>query len=80
MMCRWGDAVDCDVIIPAAYSCTRHERQARKAIDRCIAPLVNALNTAGPQTVASCCGHGRREGEIVLRDGRTLVVRLAEGK
>ena len=43
-------------------------------IDPCIAPLINALNNGGIRTVASCCGHGRRPGNIALTDGRELVI------
>ncbi len=43
-------------------------------IDGCMQPLVDALNNAGVETVASCCGHGRRPGNIALRDGRELII------
>lgn len=43
--------------------------------DPCIAPLVKALNDGDVPTVASCCGHGDRDGSIVLADGRELVIR-----
>lgn len=43
-------------------------------VDSCIAPLVRALNDAGMTTVASCCGHGRRPGNIALADGRECVL------
>lgn len=43
--------------------------------DPCIASLVAALNYGGIETVASCCGHGDRDGNIILKDGRELVVR-----
>lgn len=43
-------------------------------VDSCIAPLVQALNSAGIQTVASCCGHGHRPGSIILEDDRELIV------
>lgn len=42
--------------------------------DPCIAPLVQALNDAGLQTVASCCGHGHQPPSIALEDGRWVVV------
>ena len=42
--------------------------------DPCLAPLVRALNEGGINTVASCCGHGRRPGNIALADGRELVI------
>lgn len=43
-------------------------------VDDCIAPLVDALNHSGIRTVASCCGHGRVLGNIVLADGRELFI------
>ena len=43
-------------------------------IDRCIASIVSALNHNGIRTVASCCGHGKRPGNIALADGRELIV------
>lgn len=43
-------------------------------IDKCIAPIIEALNMCGVETVASCCGHGRRPGNIALRDGRELII------
>lgn len=42
--------------------------------DPCIAPLVKALNDAGIRTVASCCGHGQRPGNVMLADGRELII------
>lgn len=42
--------------------------------DPCLVPLVRALNDAGIRTVASCCGHGHRPGNIALADGRALVI------
>ena len=44
------------------------------AIDGCIAPVVEALNAAGLETIASCCGHGYRPGNIVLRDRREVMI------
>ncbi|GAG13766.1 unnamed protein product, partial [marine sediment metagenome] len=41
-------------------------------VDSCIAKIVQALNNFNIQTVASCCGHGNRPGNIVLADGREL--------
>src|SRR5690606_19708334 len=39
-----------------------------------IADLVSALNEAGIRTVASCSGDGHRPGNIMLADGRELVI------
>lgn len=46
-----------------------------KAIDFCIAPIVDALNKGGIATTGSCCGHGKSHGDILLADGRALVIR-----
>jgi hypothetical protein len=43
-------------------------------IDRCLASLVIALNAGGIETVACCCGHGNRWGNIMLADGRELII------
>lgn len=42
--------------------------------DPCLYSLIKALNIYGIRTVASCCGHGRRPGNIVLEDGRELII------
>lgn len=43
-------------------------------VDACIAPIVQALNDGGIETKASCCGHSRIPGRIMLQDGRDLVL------
>lgn len=45
-----------------------------QCIDFCIHHLVAALNAAGVETVASCCGHGVMDGRIDLKDGRVLTI------
>jgi hypothetical protein len=52
-----------------------------QGIDWCIHHIVAALNAGGIETVASCCGHGKQPGSIVLADGRELVIRsfVSEG-
>lgn len=59
-MCKQGDVVliEIDGVL--------------RDIDRCIAPLVLALNAAGTRTIASCCGHGKQPGAIALADGREI--------
>ena len=37
-------------------------------IDKCIHKLVAALNAGEVTTVASCCGHGKGDGAILLLD------------
>lgn len=44
-------------------------------IDYCISHIVAALNAGNIQTIASCCGHGKVDGNILLEDGREIVIR-----
>lgn len=73
-MCEWGTDVVLEVTIPASLSHTGEQRQKLVGIDACIAPIVKALNDAGITTVSSCCGHGKRPGNIALADGRELII------
>ena len=73
-LCKWGDCEQVDVIIPASHSSTGKDKPKTVPIDSCIAPIVIALNEAGVPTLASCCGHERGAGSIMLVDGRELVV------
>ena len=43
-------------------------------VDACIQPIIESLNVAGLVTIASCCGHGNRPGNIALADGREIIV------
>lgn len=65
-MCKWGTTRTITI-----YS-GGHSKKIE--VDACIIQLVQALNDAGIETVASCCGHGNSPGSIVLRDGRELIV------
>lgn len=58
-MCEHDDTVPLVVLIPADHSHTGEFRWASKPVDRCIAPIVQALNAAGIYTVNACCGHGK---------------------
>lgn len=73
-MCDHGTSILLEVFIPAHLSYTGEDRIATKGIDACIAPIVKALNDAGAATVASCCGHGHRPGNIALADGREIII------
>ena len=61
-MCKWG-TVTVVVLTKQVVE-----------IDSCISALVDALNYGGVETTASCCGHGKGPGSIVLADGRELVI------
>lgn len=39
-----------------------------------IADIVKALNDGGIKTIASCSGHGERNGNIALKDGREFII------
>jgi hypothetical protein len=73
-VCKYGSEVFLYVPIPAHLSHTGKFRWDWKAVDYCIAPLVQALNDAGIYTAGCCCGHGREDGNIILHDGRTLTI------
>jgi len=73
-MCAYGDTMAVRVRIAADLSCTGKPRWKRAQVDRCIAPLVAALQRGGIAMRSSCCGHGKGPGEILLEDGRRLVV------
>ena len=45
-----------------------------QGIDWCIHRIVTALNAGGVRTVASCCRHGEIKGNIILEDGRVLII------
>lgn len=49
-----------------------------RAIDKCIAKIVAALNAANITTVVSCCGHGKMDGEIHLEDGRQIIIKRGD--
>lgn len=74
-MCKYDDVVMLYVPIPAYLSYTGAFRWDYKGIDRCIAPIIEALNAGGVYTANSCCGHGEEDGTIHLHDGRILVVK-----
>lgn len=73
-MCNDHSNVLVEVTVPEWLSYTGEERRAKKGIDGCIAPLVEALNAVGLTTIASCCGHGHRPGNIALADGREIII------
>lgn len=74
-MCKWGQTVYVLVTKFEEDGIPGKNRKAIKSIDFCIAPIVEALNKGGIITVASCCGHGKSAGNIVLQDGRMLIIK-----
>lgn len=74
-MCKHGNTITLLVPIPAHLSYTGQFRWDYKAVDACIAPIVEVLNTARIYTSSCCCGHGATDGSILLHDGRELVIK-----
>ena len=67
-MCKWG--TETILMLPRANG-----KIEPVGVDSCIASIVKALNKAGIRTLASCCGHNKIDGSIILADGRELLVR-----
>lgn len=76
IMCKQGTSTPLPVRIPAHLSRMGKSCWDIKDVDSCIATIVQSLNACGVITVASCCGHGKRPGNIALADGRELVIVL----
>lgn len=79
-MCQHGETVRLRLKTLAAVSHTGADYWRDWDVDRCIAPIVGALQHAGIDMLGSCCGHGRTDGVILLADGRELVIRKAAGQ
>lgn len=69
------------ILICVEIMCQRYNTKTIKSskgkefeVDSCIADLVLLLNNNGFKTVASCCGHGIRPGNIALEDGREFFI------
>ena len=44
------------------------------SIDKCIASIVRVLEENGVRMLASCCGHGKADGHILLLDHTKLTI------
>ena len=73
-MCKWGTYRRVRVKLADDLSCTGKSRWRWIEIDKCIALLVEALQKAGIDMRHSCCGHGKGPGDIILQDGRVLII------
>lgn len=76
-MCEWGDSEDVDVVVPTHLSSTGEDKPRVFPVDRCMAPLVRALNAAGFATAGCCCGHGLVPAQVVFADGTTITALAA---
>jgi hypothetical protein len=74
-MCKWGTTVPLRLKTAPFLSSSDKEKWRVCGIDKCIAPIVKALQAGGINMLGSCCGHGKGPGEITLRDGRTIWIK-----
>jgi hypothetical protein len=77
-MCQDRDSMFVRVRIAAHLSHTGKAYWRDMPVDRCIAPIVEALQAGGIDMLASCCGHGMAPGRIDLADGRYLLIMAKE--
>lgn len=73
-MCENGNFQMVQVTIPADLACDGIKKRKEMQIDFCLAPIIRAFDAAGIETRGCCCGHGKREGNIALQDGRLMLV------
>lgn len=71
-MCAHGDTVAVSVLVDQRVHHSGVTTRDVRPVDRCIAPIVKALDDAGIHMLGSCCGHGNNPGSILLADGRRL--------
>lgn len=74
-MCKWGTNELLKIKIPANYSHNDKSYIKTISIDKCMAPLIKALQDADIETTGCCCGHGS-DGFIGLNDGRYLIIKF----
>jgi hypothetical protein len=75
-MCEHGTTVDVWITVPADMTGNGVAYRKLAPIDSCISTLVAALESGGIMMGGSCCGHGKGDGEILLEDGRRLVIKI----
>jgi len=84
-MCKWGtDEVvevtmqpqDCPEYYENHPNDPRCQGEWKKncKIDKCIAPIVQVLEDNKIRMLASCCGHGKDDGSILLLDRTELII------
>jgi hypothetical protein len=67
-MCKRGDTIEMRLPVVGEI------RYGVAEIDKCIAPIIKALNDGGVITRGCCCGHGEVMGYIHLDSGKYLGV------
>lgn len=65
--CDHGDVVNQEVLAP-------ENRRYDVDIDRCLSPIVKALNDAGISTISSCCNHHKTPWGYILLEDRLILI------
>jgi len=73
-MCIWGtdEVVEVTMQPCKPYHLIEWKKQCK--IDKCIAPIVKVLEDNNIRMLASCCGHGKADGHILLLDMTELTI------
>ena len=71
-MCKTTSTVEVKISADLSHTGKSFWKEAK--IDTCVSDLVSALQLASIDMRASCCGHGKTHGEILLQDGRKLII------
>lgn len=87
-MCKWGTDEIVEVTMPPFqddvedHFCRNNPNDRRCqgewkkqcGIDKCIASIVRVFEENGVRMLASCCGHGKGDGSILLLDHSLVVI------
>jgi hypothetical protein len=73
-MSEQGDRILTNVHVAATVAFEGREIVKPMPIDSCIAGIVATLDANGLRMLASCCGHGKVPGTILLLDGTTITI------
>ena len=73
-MCKWGTDRKMWLKVSSDLSYNGKERWKFTGIDSCISSLVGKLQKSGVDMRSSCCGHGKGPGNILLQDGRKIII------
>jgi len=65
-MCKWGTDKIVEVTMPPCQPYHPTEWKKKVGIDSCISELVEVFESVGLRMLASCCGHGKGDGAILL--------------
>jgi len=73
-VCKWGTDEVVEVTIQPCkpYHPTEWKKQCK--IDKCISSIVQVLEDNNIRMLASCCGHGKTDGHILLLDMTEITI------